>query len=132
MAHSIIPSRARRRECLRHLETGSNLDKALISRETNALSRKGLVKIVPVRGSARKRSEIRLSKEGAELLARSFEEILRRHDNLTAGLDPQSIKTLLRVIRHLETRIGHMSDKTAQPISTNAPIKRIKKHQIPQ
>jgi DNA-binding MarR family transcriptional regulator len=125
MAHSIIPSRARRRECLRHLETGSNLDKALISRETNALSRKGLVKIVPVRGSARKRSEIRLSKEGAELLARSFEEILRRHDNLTAGLDPQSIKTLLRVIRHLETRIGHMSDKTAQMLRSSA-LKNVK------
>src|ERR1700742_5073558 len=73
--------------------TRANLDKAVVSRETGTLAKKGLVEIEAVKGSARKRSEISLSKAGRELLNRSFSEILRRHDNLTAGLDPAAIAT---------------------------------------
>ena len=107
--------------------TRSNLDKAVVSRETGTLSRKGLVEIEAVKGSVRKRSEIRLSKAGSALLKRSFNEILRRHDNLTAGLDPASIETFLRVARHLEDRIVHMSDPSSRPLSKHAPVKRIGK-----
>ena len=78
--------------------TKSNLDKAAVSRETGALAGKGLVRITPVKGDARNRSEISLSGAGVELLDRSFNEVLRRHDNLTAGLDSKSIETFLRVL----------------------------------
>jgi DNA-binding MarR family transcriptional regulator len=105
--------------------TRSNLDKAVVSRETNALAGKGLIRIEPVKGSARNRSEIRLSKSGTELLDRSFNEVLRRHDNLTAGLDAKSIETFLRVTAHLETRIAHMGEESALPYSSHAPVKRI-------
>jgi DNA-binding MarR family transcriptional regulator len=107
--------------------TRSNLDKAVVSRETGTLAKKGLVEIEAVKGSARKRSEIRLSKTGTELLKRSFGEVLARHDNLTAGLDPASIETFLRVARHLEDRILHMSDPPSRPLSKHAPVKRIAK-----
>ena len=105
--------------------TRSHLDKAVVSRETGTLSRKGLVEIQAVKGSVRKRSEIRLSKAGSELLKRSFNEILRRHDNLTAGLEPAAIETFLRVARHIENRIPHMSDPSSRPPSKHAPVKRI-------
>ena len=108
--------------------TRSHLDKAVVSRETGTLSKKGLVEIEAVKGNVRKRSEIRLSKAGSALLKRSFDEILRRHDNLTAGLDPASIETFLRVTRHLEERIVHMSDPSSRPLSKHAPVKRIAKN----
>jgi DNA-binding MarR family transcriptional regulator len=108
--------------------TRSNLDKAVVSRETGTLAGKGLVEIEAVKGNVRKRSEIRLSKAGSALLKRSFNEILRRHDNLTAGLDQTSIETFLRVARHLESRIAHMSDPSLRPRSKHAPVKRIAKN----
>lgn len=105
--------------------TRAHLDKAVVSRETAALGKKGLVKIAPVKGSARQRSEISLSAAGAALLERSFDEILRRHDNLTSGLDAASIETFFRVVQHLERRIPHMADPSAVAPSTHAPVKRI-------
>jgi DNA-binding MarR family transcriptional regulator len=108
--------------------TRANLDKAVVSRETGTLAKKGLVEIEAVKGSARKRSEISLSKAGRELLNRSFSEILRRHDNLTAGLDPAAIETFLQVAKHLESRIPNMSDPASRPLSRHAPVKRIGKN----
>jgi DNA-binding MarR family transcriptional regulator len=105
--------------------TRSHLDKAVVSRETGTLAKKRLVEIEAVKGSVRKRSEIRLSKAGSELLKRSFNEILRRHDNLTAGLEPAAIETFLRVTKHLENRIAHMSDPSSRPLSKHAPVKRM-------
>jgi DNA-binding MarR family transcriptional regulator len=107
--------------------TRSNLDKAVVSRETGTLAKKGLIEIEAVKGDVRKRSEIRLSKAGTALLKRSFHEILRRHDNLTTGLDQASIETFLRVAKHLESRIGHMSDVSSGPLSKHTPVKRIGK-----
>jgi DNA-binding MarR family transcriptional regulator len=107
--------------------TRSGLDKAVVSRESSTLAGKGLVRIEAVKGDARKRSEIRLSKTGAELLDRSFNEVLRRHDNLTAGLDTKSIETFLRVANHLESRIAAMGETSSLPYSTHAPVKRIAK-----
>jgi DNA-binding MarR family transcriptional regulator len=108
--------------------TRSNLDKAVVSRETGTLAGKGLVEVEAVKGNVRKRSEIRLSKAGAALLRRTFDEVLRRHDNLTAGLEPASIETFLLVARHLENRIAHMSDPSSRPRSRHAPVKRIAKN----
>jgi DNA-binding MarR family transcriptional regulator len=105
--------------------TKAHLDKAVVSRETGSLNDKGLVKIVPVKSSARNRSEIRLTAAGVALLDRSFDEVLRRHDNLTDGLDSKSIETFLRVVDHLERRIPHMSDEATQSYSAHAPIKRV-------
>jgi DNA-binding MarR family transcriptional regulator len=107
--------------------TRSGLDKAVVSRESSTLAGKGLVRIEAVKGDARKRSEIRLSKTGAELLDRSFNEVLRRHDNLTAGLDTKSIETFLRVAHHLESRIPAMGEESSLPYSRHAPVKRIAK-----
>ena len=71
--------------------TRSNLDKAVVSRETGTLANKGLVEIEAVKGSVRKRSEIRLSKAGAALLKRSFQRgpaAARQSDRRPrAGLD---------------------------------------------
>ncbi len=111
--------------------TRAHLDKAVVSRETAALAEKGLIKLVPIKGSARNRTEIRLSAAGIALLERSFDEILRRHDNLTAGLDAKSIETFFRVVEHLERRIPHMGDKFAASYSTHAPVKRITKGRKP-
>jgi DNA-binding MarR family transcriptional regulator len=107
--------------------TKAHLDKAVVSRESASLAKKGLVKIAPVKGSARNRSEISLSAAGIALLDRSFDEILRRHDNLTAGLDARSIETFFRVVQHLEARIPHMADPSAVSHSTHAPVKRIER-----
>jgi DNA-binding MarR family transcriptional regulator len=104
--------------------TKASLDKAVVSRETSALLSKGFVKIEAVKDSARNRSEIRLSEAGVELLDRSFDEVVRRHESLTAGLDQKSIQTFLRVVHHLEGRIAHMGEKSAQSYSNHAPIKR--------
>ena len=110
--------------------TRSGLDKAVVSRESSTLSGKGLVRIEAVKGDVRKRSEIRLSRTGAELLDRSFNEVLRRHDNLTAGLDTPSIETFLRVANHLEKRITHMSEESSLPYSKHAPVKRITRNPL--
>jgi hypothetical protein len=99
----------------------------VVSRESGTLAGKGLVRIEAVKGDARKRSEIRLSRTGTELLDRSFNEVVRRHDNLTAGLDTKSIETFLRVARHLEDRIAHMGETSSLPFSRHAPVKRIAK-----
>ena len=107
--------------------TRSGLDKAVVSRESGTLAGKGLVRIEAVKGDARKRSEIRLSRAGTALLDRSFNEVVLRHDNLTAGLDTKSIETFLRVAKHLEDRIAHMGDTSPLPFSKHAPVKRIAK-----
>lgn len=107
--------------------TKAHLDKAVVSRESTSLAEKGLVKIAPVKGSARNRNEISLSAAGTALLDRSFDEILRRHDNLTTGLDAKSIETFFRVVQHLERRIPHMADPSAVSHSTHAPVKRIER-----
>jgi DNA-binding MarR family transcriptional regulator len=107
--------------------TKANLDKAVVSRETNGLAKKGLIVIEPVKGAVRNRSELRLSEAGHALLDRSFNEILRRHDNLTAGLDAASIDTFLRVAAHLERRIAHMGEQSDLPYSDHAPVKTIKR-----
>src|ERR1700761_3400106 len=100
--------------------TKAHLDKAVVSREPTSLARKGRVKIAPVKGSTRNRSEISLSATGTALLDRSLDETLRRHDNLTAGLDAPSIETFFRVVQHLEQRIPHMADPSAVPLSSHA------------
>lgn len=111
------------------ITTRAHLDKAVVSRETASLKGKGLVDIVPVKASTRKRSEIKLSDTGIALLDRSFEEVLRRHDNLTAGLDAQAIDTFFRVVGHLEQRIAHMGDDgPSSPYSAHAPVKRIERN----
>ena len=56
---------------------------------------------------------------------RLFNEVLRRHDNLTAGLDTPSIETFLRVAKHLEKRIAYMGEESSLPYSKHAPVKRI-------
>src|SRR6201999_1545208 len=104
--------------------TKAHLDKAVVSRETTSLARKGLVKIMAVKNSTRNRSEIKLTATGIALLDRSFDEVLRRHDNLTEGLDQKSIETFLRVVNHLERRIAHMGDQTTHSYSAHAPVKR--------
>src|SRR6201999_4108807 len=105
--------------------TKAHLDKAVVSRETTSLAKKGLIKLTPVKDSARNRTEISLSATGTALLDRSFDEILRRHDNLTAGLDAKSLETFFRVVEHLERHIPHMGDPSAMPLSSHAPVKRI-------
>jgi DNA-binding MarR family transcriptional regulator len=117
--------------CAYDIWTKAHLDKAVVSRETASLDKKGLIKLVPIKGSARNRTEIRLSAAGIALLDRSFEEILRRHDNLTAGLDARSIATFFRVVEHLERRIPHMGDNSVASHSAHAPIKRIPKEREP-
>jgi DNA-binding MarR family transcriptional regulator len=110
------------------ITTRAHLDKAVVSRETASLKNKGLVKIVPIKGNARNRAEIKLSAAGIALLDRSFEEVLQRHDNLTAGLDADALKTFFHVVRHLEGRITHMSDDAAaSSYSAHAPVKRIER-----
>lgn len=105
--------------------TRAHLDKAVVSRETASLCAKGLVRIAAVKGSARNRTEISLADAGRALLDRSFDDVLRRHDNLTAGLDPESIETFFQVVHQLEHRIAHMGDENASPPSAHAPVKRI-------
>jgi DNA-binding MarR family transcriptional regulator len=105
--------------------TTAHLDKAVVSREAASLAKKGLIKLVPVKGSARNRTEIRLSAAGIALLERSFDEIIRRHDNLTAGLDAKAIETFFRVVKHLEQRIPHMGDGSSTEHSMHAPVKPI-------
>jgi DNA-binding MarR family transcriptional regulator len=110
------------------ITTRAHLDKAVVSRETTSLQDKGLVRIVPVKGSARNRAEIKLSAAGVALLDRSFEEVLQRHDNLTAGLDADALKTFFHVVRHLDSRITHMSDDApASSYLAHAPVKRIER-----
>lgn len=105
--------------------TRAQLDKAVVSRETASLGEKGLVRVASVKGSARNRTEITLSDAGRALLDRSFDDVLRRHDNLTAGIDPKSIETFFDVIHHLERRIAHMGDDGASSDPAHAPVKRI-------
>ena len=108
--------------------TKANLDKALVSRETASLIGKGVVELTSVSGSARKRSEISLTPAGVAMLDRSIDEILRRHDNLTAGLDPKALRVFFEVIAHLERRIPHMGDDTGERSrSLHAPVKRVGK-----
>ncbi|KWV59526.1 hypothetical protein AS156_31350 [Bradyrhizobium macuxiense] len=107
--------------------TKANLDKAVVSRETSSLKEKGLIELTPVKASRRNRNEISLTAAGIALLDRSFDEILRRHDNLTAGLDTNSMRIFLRVVKHLERRIPHMADHSVTyGRSVQAPVKRVK------
>lgn len=105
--------------------TNAQLDKAVVSRETASLKAKGLIKLTPVRGSARNRTEIRLTALGVALLDRSLDEILRRHDNLTAGLDARTLDTFFAVVKHIEQRISHMGDPPGDAPLLHAPVKRI-------
>jgi DNA-binding MarR family transcriptional regulator len=107
--------------------TNAQLDKAVVSRETTSLKKKGLIKLTPVRDSARNRTEIRLTSSGLALLDRSQDEILRRHDNLTAGLDAKALDAFFGVVNHIEERISHMGDQSGDAASSHAPVKRIAK-----
>jgi DNA-binding MarR family transcriptional regulator len=103
--------------------TTANLDKAVVSRETKSLSQKGLVRIAKEPGSARKRTVISPTPAGYQLLERSLQEVLARHDRLTAGLSKSSIETVLQVAAHLEARIPHMSKSLDLPSSGYVPVK---------
>lgn len=111
--------------------TNAQLDKAVVSRETTSLRKKGLIELTPVRGSARNRTEIRLTSQGVALLDRSLDEILRRHSNLTAGLDASTLDTFFRVVDHIEHRIPHMGDQSGSAAPDHAPVKRITKLRAP-
>ena len=111
--------------------TNAQLDKAVVSRETTSLKKKGLIELTPVRGSARNRTEIRLTAEGVALLDRSLDEILRRHSNLTAGLDAKALDAFFRVVDHIEQRIPHMADQSGGAVPAHAPVKRIAKRRPP-
>ncbi|MDH2386367.1 MarR family transcriptional regulator [Bradyrhizobium sp. CER78] len=111
--------------------TNAQLDKAVVSRETTSLKKKGLIELTPVRGSARNRTEIRLTAEGVALLDRSLDEILRRHSNLTAGLDAKALDAFFRVVDHIEQRIPHMADQSGEAVPAHAPVKRIAKRRPP-
>ncbi|WP_076865834.1 MarR family winged helix-turn-helix transcriptional regulator [Bradyrhizobium mercantei] len=112
--------------------TNAQLDKAVVSRETTSLKKKGLIELTPVRGSARNRSEIRLTAQGVALLDRSLDEILRRHSNLTAGLDAKALDAFFRVVDHIERRIPHMADQSELAAPAHAPVKRIAKRRPPR
>ena len=107
--------------------TNAQLDKAVVSRETASLKKKGLVELTPIKGSARNRTEIRLTALGVSLLDRSLDEILRRHSNLTAGLDAKTLEAFFQVVEHIEQRIPHMSDQSGDVPPAHAPVKRIAK-----
>ncbi|MCP1967582.1 MarR family winged helix-turn-helix transcriptional regulator [Bradyrhizobium elkanii] len=111
--------------------TNAQLDKAVVSRETTSLKKKGLIELTPVRGSARNRTEIRLTSQGVALLDRTLDEILRRHSNLTAGLDARALESFFRVVAHIEHRIPHMADQTSKAVPAHAPVKRIAKRRPP-
>jgi DNA-binding MarR family transcriptional regulator len=104
--------------------TTALLDKAVVSRETKILRRKQLVRIAQEAGSARRRTIITLTPAGRVLLSRSREEVLDRHDKLTAGLTKASISNFLRVAGHLESRIPSMSEDHDLPSSGHVPVKR--------
>jgi DNA-binding MarR family transcriptional regulator len=111
--------------------TNAQLDKAVVSRETTSLRKKGLIELTPVRGSARNRTEIRLTRLGVALLDRSLDEILRRHGNLTAGLDTRALDAFFRVVAHIEQRIPHMGDPSDNAMPAHAPVKRIARRRPP-
>lgn len=111
--------------------TNAQLDKAVVSRETTSLKKKGLIELTPVRGSARNRTEIRLTASGVALLDRSLDEILRRHSNLTAGLDAKALDAFFRVVAHIEHRIPHMADPSGDTVPAHAPVKRIARRRPP-
>lgn len=111
--------------------TNAQLDKAVVSRETTSLKKKGLIELTPIRSSARNRTEIRLTSQGVALLDCSLDEILRRHSNLTAGLDAKALDAFFRVVEHIEHRIPHMADQSGNAVPAHAPVKRIAKRRTP-
>ncbi len=96
------------------------LDKAAVSRGLKSLARKRLVIIRTDRGDSRRRMIIELTGEGRALQAATVDIILERHRRLVAGLDEAELDALVRMIKHLETRIPAMGLADEQPAPATA------------
>lgn len=90
--------------------TVGSLDKTAVSRALKSLEKRKFVSINPVPEDSRRRTMISLTRQGQDLHERSFEEIVRRHDRLVAGLSNTDIERFIGIAKHLEDRIPFMDE----------------------
>lgn len=102
--------------------TMGSLDKAGVSRAVRSLEIRGLVTVKPVPKHTRRRTTIALTASGRKLNAETFEEIIKRHQRLLAGLTDADVEQFISVAKHLESRISEM-DKEASGGSRFDPTK---------
>ena len=103
--------------------TGGNLDKAAVSRTLRELRLRDLVVRAPVSGHRRRKALVSLTERGRDLYARTFDEVIARHDRLLGDLTAAEVEAFLAVARRLELRIPAMGDPAAGVTSDYTPIK---------
>jgi DNA-binding MarR family transcriptional regulator len=104
--------------------TEGSLDKAAVSRAIRLLKARGLVSVEDVKAAKRKKTRIALTRQGDELHAATFAEVVARHERLVNGLTKAEIEAFLGVIKHLEGRIALMENasiKTATGFKATKP-----------
>ncbi len=102
---------------------GGALDKAAVTRCLRKLSSRGLVEIRVVPGSKRRKTSVALTAQGRDLHARTFAEVLIRHQRLVSDLSTEEVERFLAIMHKLERSIPSMSDASLQPQSGYRPTK---------
>ena len=108
--------------------TNGSLDKAAVSRAIRALNERGLIRVDVVKTAKRRKTRIDLTRQGHELHAATFAEVVTRHERLVNGLAKDEIETFLGVIKHLEGRIALMN---SAPIEISSGFSAIKPASAP-
>lgn len=103
--------------------TEGDLDKAAVSRALRELRQRDLVVREPVSGHSRGKALVSLTARGHDLYARTFDEVIARHDRLLGGLSAAEVEAFLAVARHLEAHIPAMGDPAAIATSDFKPVK---------
>lgn len=88
--------------------TSQSLEKSALSRALRDLEARDLVVVRPVKGAARRTTEISLTAQGRDCYLATFDEVERRHARLIAGLSSEQIAAFIDVVEHLHQRVPLM------------------------
>jgi DNA-binding MarR family transcriptional regulator len=105
------------------ISTTGSLDKAAVSRAVKSLEARGLVTVSPVPKDNRRRTAISLTRAGRKLNDDTFQEIIKRHQRLLAGLSDHDVEQFIAIAKHIEARIPYMDQEAGVSASRFDPTK---------
>lgn len=104
--------------------TSQDLEKAAVSRTIRNLRARGLLSVGLVPEAPRRTTSIRLTEQGADRYAATFEEAERRHARLLTGLSDKQVRSLIQLINRLNVQIALMGDEGLSPDPAHHSIRR--------
>ncbi len=99
------------------------LEKAAVTRCLRGLAARGLVAIETVAHSKRQKTAVALTGKGHDLHAKTFPEVLLRHQRLVSDLSADEIGVFFGALAKLHQSVERMADSSITPLSDHKPTK---------